>query len=164
MGGLGTLSENGLDVPLIVSGPARGIPKGRVSEVLTDCSDLFPTLLELAGVGVPEGLHIDGKSFAPELGSPRDAWKPREWVFAQEGGLRVLRDHRFKWYSTGKLFDVEADPQEKNDLSGSGDTDTVAAKQRLEGVATALPPDADIGFEIRSSSAFRARELKAKGK
>jgi arylsulfatase A-like enzyme len=164
VGGLGTLSENGLDEPLIVNCPARGIPEGRVSEALVDCSDVFPTLLELAGVQVPAGLKLDGRSFAAELGGNRAGWQPREWVFAQNGEVRVLRDERFKWYSTGQLFNVEADVLEKNDLSGSADREVVAAKQRLQTVLAGLPPDADIGFEIRSSSAFNAKKGKAEKK
>jgi arylsulfatase A-like enzyme len=160
VGGLGTLSENGLDVPLIVNCPARGIPQGVVSEALTDCSDVFPTLLELASVTLPKNVPIDGRSFAAELGGKREGWKPRDWVFAQNGEVRVLRDQRFKWYSTGELFDVESDPQEKKNLSGSTDAEVAAAKERLRKVAASLPPDADIGFEIRSSSAFRARGIK----
>ena len=71
-GGLGTLSENGLDVPLIVNCPAR-VAAGRVSKALVDCSDFFPTLLELAGVPMPRGLAIDGKSFAAQLDAKRRA-------------------------------------------------------------------------------------------
>jgi arylsulfatase A-like enzyme len=163
-GGLGTLSENGLDVPLIVNGPARGVPQGRLSEALVDCSDVFPTLLELAGVQTPAGVPIDGRSFAAEVGGSRKGWQPREWVFAQIGEERAVREKRFKWYSTGKLFDVENDPLEKDDLSASGDQEAVSAKQRLQGVLKSLPPDADIGFEIRSSSVFNAKAGKARKK
>jgi arylsulfatase A-like enzyme len=58
-------SEPDLDVPLIAYCPAR-IPGGRVSEALTDNTDIFPTLLELAGVPLPPG-RIDGRSFAGVL-------------------------------------------------------------------------------------------------
>jgi arylsulfatase A-like enzyme len=156
-GGLGTMSENGLDVPLIVNCPAR-VPPGRVSEVLTDCSDIFPTLLELAGAPVPKGLKIDGQSFAPEVLGKREGWRPRAWIFAQYAGARAVRDQRFKLYATGNLFDVEADPLEKNDLAASGDAAVSAARQRLQRVLDGLPADADIGFEFRSESAFSARK------
>ena len=160
IGGLGTLSENGLDVPLMVNCPALGIPQGRVCESLVDCSDVFPTLLVIAGLPLPSGWQIDGRSFAAELGGKRDGWMPRQWVFAQNGDVRVVREQRFKWYSAGQLFDVENDPLEKSDLSGSADKEAVAARKRLQDVLATLPPDADIGFEIRSSSAFHAREKK----
>lgn len=165
VGGLGTMSENGLDVPLIVNCPAR-MPSGRVSDALTDCSDIFPTLLELAGVPAPKGLKIDGRSFAPEIAGKRDGWKPREWIFAQYAAERAVRDQRFKLYSDGRFFDVEADALEKTNLATSADPTVAAARARLQKVLSGLPKDADVGFEFRSSSAFSAtkRTNGSKGK
>ncbi len=153
-GGLGTMSENGLDVPLIVNCPAR-VPAARVSDALTDCSDIFPTLLELAGVPLPAGLKIDGRSFAPEALGRRGAWQPRDHIFAQYAGERAVRDHRYKLYGDGRLFDVETDSLEKTDLAASSDPAVASARRRLQAALTALPPDAKVGFEFRSASAFR---------
>lgn len=153
VGGLGTLSENGLDVPLIVNCPAR-VPGGRVSAALTDCSDILPTLVELAGAKIPADLKIDGHSLAGEILNRSDRPAPREWIFTEYATTRVVRDRRFKLYSTGGLFDVEADPLEKNDLAASATPEIVAAKKHLEGVLASLPADAKLPFEFRSSSAF----------
>jgi arylsulfatase A-like enzyme len=161
VGGLGTLSENSLDVPLIVNCPAR-VAAGRVSKALVDSSDYFPTLLELAGVPIPAGLKIDGHSFSPQLARNAEPPPGREWIFAQYAGERVIRDPRFKLYSTGAFFDVEADPLEKNDLAASTDEALVAARTRLQQALKGLPPDASVGFEFRSSSAFNAKAGKGK--
>ena len=161
VGGLGTLSENSLDVPLIVNCPAR-VAAGRVSKALVDCSDFFPTLLELAGVPMPAGLKIDGHSFAAQLARNAEPPPGREWIFAQYAGERVIRDPRFKLYSTGAFFDVEADPMEKNDLAASTDENIVAARTRLQQALKGLPADASLGFEFRSSSAFNAKAGKVR--
>ncbi len=162
-GGLGTLSENGLDVPLIVNCPAR-VAAGRTSSALVDCSDFFPTLLELAGVPIPRGLKIDGRSFAAQLARNAEPPPGREWIFAQYAGERVMRGQRFKLYSSGAFFDVEADPLEKNNLAGSTDKNIVAARARLQQALDGLPADAKLGFEFRSSSAFNAKAgAKTKG-
>jgi arylsulfatase A-like enzyme len=161
-GGLGTLSENGLDVPLIVNCPAR-VATNRESKALVDCSDFFPTLMELAGAPTPRGLAVDGKSFAAQLRRNAEPPPGREWIFAQYAGERVMRDQRFKLYASGGLFDVEAHPLEKNDLAASADREVVAAKQRLQQALATLPPkDAELGFPFRSSSAFNAKEGKGK--
>jgi arylsulfatase A-like enzyme len=154
-GGLGTLKEGGLDVPLIVNCPAR-IAKGCLSKALVDCSDIFPTLLDLAGVPIPDGLVIDGRSFASQLATSEHlSPPPREWIFAQYAGTRVVRDQRFKLYSTGELFDVANDVNEKTNLAKSNDSDAVAARQHLQAVLDRMPPDAKLPFPFRSSSAFK---------
>lgn len=161
VGGLGTMSENGLDVPLIVNCPAR-VAADRVSKALVDCSDFFPTLLDLAGVPIPAGLKIDGRSFAPQLARNAEPPPGREWIFAQYAGERVVRDQRFKLYSTGALFDMDADPLEQNDLASNTDDKIVAARTHLQQALKGLPPDASLGFEFRSASAFNAKAGKVR--
>ncbi|MGC3970980.1 MAG: sulfatase-like hydrolase/transferase [Pirellulales bacterium] len=155
VGGLGTLREGGLDVPLIVNCPAR-IAQGRVSKALVDCSDIFPTLLDLAGVPIPEGLVIDGKSFASQLAvSESVPPPPRDWIFAQYASTRVVRDQRFKLYSTGELYDLTKDVNETTNLAASTSPDAVEARTRLQAVLAQLPADAKLPFSFRSSSAFK---------
>lgn len=161
VGGLGTFTENSLDVPLIVNCPTR-VAAGRVSKALVDCSDFFPTLLDLAGVPTPKGLKIDGRSFAAQLTPNAEPPPGREWIFAQYAGERVIRDHQFKLYTSGACFDVEADPLEKNDLAGSTDQKIVAARTHLQQALNSLPADASLGFEFRSSSAFNAKAGKVR--
>jgi arylsulfatase A-like enzyme len=160
-GGLGTMSESGLNVPLVVNCPAR-VAKGRVGKTLVDCSDIFPTLLELASVPLPSGLTIDGRSLGAHLDPKTEPVGGRDWIFTQYAGTRVIRDHRFKLYSTGAIFDLESDPLEKKDLNRSSDTAVVAAKGRLQQALDGLPADADVGFEFRSGSAFNIKKRAAR--
>ncbi len=156
VGGLGTLRENGLDVPLVVNCPGR-VPVGRVAERLVDGSDLLPTLCETAGIATAAGLQPDGRSFSDALGELPASAPPRDWIFAQYADERVVRDARYKLFSTGALFDLTADPAEERDLSRDETPDVVAARRRLQAVLDGLPPNADPGFEPRSSSAFKLR-------
>jgi arylsulfatase A-like enzyme len=166
-GGLGGLTEGGLDVPLIVNCPAR-LPESRVIQTLVDCTDFLPTVLELAGVELPRDREIDGRSFALQLTSDARPPKSREWIFSQNAETRVVRDRRFKLYSTGAFYDLTADPLEKNDLAINSDATIVAARARLQMVLNQLPPDSHLPFAPRSSSAFQLeaarQKLKAKTK
>ncbi len=144
-GGKGTLTEAGIRVPLIVNWPGR-TPAGRVSDELVDFTDFFPTLLEMAGVKPPEGVTLDGRSFAGLLTGRPDAHPPREWIYSQLGTNRVVRDKRYKLYSDGRLYDAEADPDERVDLAASEDPAAVAARRKLGSVLKSLPKDAKLPF------------------
>ncbi len=87
--------DSGIRVPLIARGP--GIEAGQVSDDLVGTIDLGPTMLSLAGVGIPA--HVQGRAF---LG-PQAAAK-REYVFASRDRydesydmVRAVRDRRFKY-------------------------------------------------------------------
>jgi arylsulfatase A-like enzyme len=152
-GGLYQLTEAGGDVALVANGPKR-IPGGRTI-ALADFTDIYPTVCELAGVPLPAGVTIDGRSHAGVLRGSPDAKPAREWMFNQYAARRVVRDGRFKLYSTGELFDVAADREEKNDLAANSDADVVAARSRLEQVLASLPADAPPPIPLRSLSAFK---------
>ncbi|MFG0317621.1 MAG: sulfatase-like hydrolase/transferase [Planctomycetota bacterium JB042] len=107
-GGKGSLTEIGTRVPLIVSRPGVAAP-GRVIADPVDLSDLFPTLLDLAGVDVPPGL--DGASLAPALRG--EGGVARTWAYSQLGAAQSLREGDWKWYSDRRLFDLAGDPFEE---------------------------------------------------
>ncbi len=120
----------GVLVPLIVAGPDIVEPGRRVSG-LVDVVDLFPTILELAGLSSEdwhdEELPIDGISLVPALLDPAvlptrtfqlAEWLPSntEWV----GTGRTISDGRFKLmrYRDGSraLYDIRVDPMELSPL------------------------------------------------
>ena len=128
-GGKGTMTHRGTHVPLIASWPGV-IPPGRVSKDLIDFSDILPTLCEMTGARPPEGLKLDGRSFAPQLRGERGA--PREWVFSQLGEARFARDRRFLLHGDGRLFDLENDPFEEKDLGDAGGPEAASARKKLK--------------------------------
>jgi len=155
-----SMAEESIDMPLIVNGP-KLVPAGRVGG-LADFSDLLPTFAELAGVGLPAGLKVDGRSFAPWL-LGRESRTPRRWIHTAFQDVRVVRDDRYKLFSSGALFDLKEDPMETRDLAASHEKVAVAARARLEAVLKSFPADAPQGFEPQSitARAFRARQSPA---
>ena len=83
-----TLYEGGVNVPLIVAGPAV-VSGGRTSGALVHVIDIFSTSLELMGVDLeavnPPGNIIDAQSFTPVLNNTSTG--TREWVFTELFGL-----------------------------------------------------------------------------
>jgi arylsulfatase A-like enzyme len=112
-------------IPAIVRGP--GIPTG-VDDSLHYHLDVAATLLEHAGIAVPEPDVWDGRSFAPALhdgradGRPflvtsQGAWSCQRGVrFGDHLYLRTWHDGFHEWPER-MLFDLAADPHEQHDLA-----------------------------------------------
>ncbi|MBL8809783.1 MAG: sulfatase-like hydrolase/transferase [Planctomycetaceae bacterium] len=79
--GKGSLYDPGSNVPFIVRWPGVVAP-GRESRNLLSGEDLAPTLLEAAGVAVPD--RMSGRSFLPLL-KQQESWNPRKYVFVERG-------------------------------------------------------------------------------
>ena len=151
----GAMKEGSINVPLIVSGPSHLVAGGRTTAALADSSDIFPTLVELAGARLPENRRIDGQSFVDVLKDESAAAAHREWMHSQYADRHVVRDSRYKLHSNGEFYDLQSDPLETRDLTSNTDAGHVAARRRLQGVLDAFPPNADQGFVPRSISARR---------
>jgi len=109
-------------IPFFVSG--FNIEKSSSqSDALVSLEDIAPTLLDLAGVQIPEGM--DGKSLAPFLQGQTP--ETRETIFGECGSggklahqFMVEGDLKYIWFAKTneeQLFNLKEDPQERSDLS-----------------------------------------------
>jgi arylsulfatase A len=137
-GAKGSLLEGGSRVPLIASWPGT-VPAGKVLKDLVDFSDFFPTFAEAAGAKLPQGVTIDGRSFAPQLrGQPG---KPRDWIFVQLGRQWYVRSQGWKLTESGGLFDMQEAPfVEKPVPADTQDESARSARKRLQTVLDQLSP------------------------
>ena len=118
--------EQAARAPLIVTAPGR---RAATSSALVEFVDVYPTLAELCGLPLPEGL--EGASFAPLLDDPGRAWKKAAFSQYPRGiagtgrcmgySMRTAR-HRFvAWEAKGvaeyELYDLEKDPGETANLA-----------------------------------------------
>jgi N-sulfoglucosamine sulfohydrolase len=96
-GAKGTLSDRGLGVMLIVRGPG-GFHGGHVTDALVSHVDLYPTLCEIAGAPLPDGLH--GVSLLPlirrEVAEIRDELFAELTYHAAYDPMRAIRTRRHK--------------------------------------------------------------------
>ncbi|MCG8649002.1 MAG: sulfatase-like hydrolase/transferase [Pirellulales bacterium] len=117
-GGKGQMTDAGTRVALVAYQPGT-VPAGVVNRDLIDFSDFVPTLQDIAGAPIPDGL--DGISFAPQLRGK--SGPTRDWMYCyynprpeKTKPQRFVRDQRWKLYGDGRFFDVENDPHEKYPL------------------------------------------------
>ncbi|NIM01991.1 MAG: sulfatase-like hydrolase/transferase [Acidobacteria bacterium] len=129
--------EGGMRVPFVVSRPET-IPAGARIDTPVVGVDLFPTVLEMAGLPLPRDRIIDGISLASTL-SGGEPPGDRVVYFHVLNEARGLRQGRFKYHDAQHvfygnpmdwrwgpmrrrgpwMFDLESDPAESYDLSGS---------------------------------------------
>ena len=116
-------------VPMILSSPqqkARGVRTNALSEFV----DIYPTLCELAGLPVPDGL--EGTSMAPLMDKPDRPWKSAAFSQYPRGkamgySMRTARYRYTEWREPGKepvateLYDYETDPQGNVNIAGQVD-------------------------------------------
>lgn len=125
--------EGSAHVPFLVRGP--GIPAGARVDQLTELRDLMPTLLDLAGVPVPEG--VDGRSLAPFLRGQDASWRTyihgEHTLFGQSLQWIVYEHFKYVWYSswgTEQLFDLADDPHELHNLASDPHYESALKKAR----------------------------------
>ncbi len=127
-GGKGLTTDAGMRVPLIVDwrGVTRVTPSGKVLPDLVDSTDFLPTMFDAIGAKLPPDRVADGHSFMPQLRGQKGT--PREWIYChydprpghdkdQYGLLIFARNQRYKLYSDGRLFDIDADVLEEHPLA-----------------------------------------------
>jgi arylsulfatase A-like enzyme len=114
------LFDSAMKIPLIVYHPDAKRP-GSASEQLIAQYDIAPTLLDLAGVSSVQFEHSPGISFAHTV--VEDAVpKAHSAVFFEQEESRGIRTDRYAYWKRldgmGQpvLFDVKADPEQREDL------------------------------------------------
>jgi choline-sulfatase len=127
-----------LRVPFLVRGP--GIPPGRRLERTVRLVDVFPTVLDLAGLATPRGLSLSGRSLAAVLRGAPEPDEPTTYAetlvpLLQFGwsDLRVVRDGRFKYIQAPRpeLYDLREDPGERRDLAREREPQAAAMRGAL---------------------------------
>ena len=127
------LFENSLRTPLLIAAPGQ-LEAGSRSRQLVELLDLYPTLVALAGLDVPE-TPIEGRNLLPVLAGAepdRDSalsqsWSAAQWVRPERRGMEVMgysiRTDRYRYTEWNRgaegveLYDYVADPAEYRNLA-----------------------------------------------
>jgi arylsulfatase A-like enzyme len=118
-----TLFEASARGPLIIVDPRLPATAGTSSPRVVQYLDVYPTLLDLCGLPLPE--FLEGVSLAPLLKNPQAPWdRPAYTVQTRGWSLgRSIRTERWRyteWDTAGNsraLFDHDADPHELRNLA-----------------------------------------------
>ncbi|MSR32842.1 MAG: DUF4976 domain-containing protein [Gemmataceae bacterium] len=121
------MHEPSIRVPMLLRYPPLA-KKGTLEKAMALNLDIHPTMLEIAGEKVPQGLH--GKSLVPLLRGQRAGWR-QDWLYEyfefpgphsvkKNRGVRGERYkfiHYFEEPQEYELYDLEKDPLERTNLA-----------------------------------------------
>lgn len=140
LGGKACLTEGGIRVPLIFRWKGK-IEGDRWVDIPVDCTDIFPSLVEVAGYDIEEIIknrELDGESLIGllfDIHNTKNSYTKNTFYWHYPFNViynnpleslpltphSAIRKDNFKlifdWYGRLRLFDIEKDPFEKNDLS-----------------------------------------------
>ncbi len=114
-----TVFERSARVPLIIAAPSAKA-RGATARGLAELVDVYPTLVELAGL-TPKG-PLDGVSLAPMLADPAATVKDAAFTQVRNGyAIRTDRWRYIEWAEGeqgSQLYDMDTDPAETTNLAG----------------------------------------------
>ncbi len=128
-------------VPLIMRFPQR-LPKGARVDALVQQTDIVPTILEIAGIPIPE--YISGRSL---LSIFDKEWRGYSAIYTMENTRmtkRAIRTRRWKLIEAIRpdiygrpaghleLYDLSKDPEEKENLTDTDEDLALSLLGRLE--------------------------------
>ena len=126
----GSVFQGGVRVPLIMAGGSNvNLVNAEIAN-LTDVTDLFSTIIDIAGAEQPNNVQIDGQSLLGYVTPAVPTPTPREFQFAEsidgdtdqwaisDGTTKFIFDTDVGNRGTGGCYNLITDPGELNSNSG----------------------------------------------
>ena len=136
--------EESLRTPLVMKYPGKIKPGTVVNDMVVNI-DFTPTILELAGIKIPE--DIQGKSFVQNVltGKTPKNWRksmyyhyyeyPQPHKVSPHFGVRTMQYKLIRFYGpfdAWELFDLKTDPTEMNNLYGKPGYEKITEELKAE--------------------------------
>lgn len=128
-GGKGTPYQGGTRAPCFFRWPAGGIKGGEECGALSAHLDIFPTLAEITGANLSDEVkkQVEGRSLLPLLKNPKAEWADRtlvhhvgRWGRGKAADAKYakcsIQNSRFTLVNNAELYDLKADPGEKQNV------------------------------------------------
>jgi len=159
--------EESMRVPFLAWCPGM-IKPGSVVEQLIQNIDIAPTVLDVAGLEIPD--RMDGKSFLPILQGKKITWRDSAFYeyywernFPHTPTTHGVRTDRYKYihyhgvWDIDELYDLKNDPEEMNNLIDSPEHQKLI-KQLNNRMFDWLEKTDGMLIPLRRDTAFRAVE------
>ncbi|QDT01970.1 Arylsulfatase [Rubripirellula lacrimiformis] len=164
------LFEGGINVPFIARWPGK-ISKGKIDKTsMISAVDLLPTFCEIAEVKLPPSYRPDGVGQIAALTGEATVGRsiPLFWKMSGRGSAKAKGSYHWVSYATvdrnwklltdrdqsmSELYDIVADPLEKNDLAGTNPEIVRELNASISQWRSTLPdaPTGDVFSNLRES-------------
>jgi arylsulfatase A-like enzyme len=111
----GSTDEGGVRSPLFIRWPAKIEPNRRVTQI-SAAIDLLPTLTSLCDVPSKTSKPLDGLDVSPLLTGRKTEW-PDRLIYSHWRNRVSVRNQQFRLDHTGQLFDLTADPGQRENVA-----------------------------------------------
>lgn len=122
-GGKHSLYEGGVRLPTVAHWPEGGLDGGRQWNGLCGAMDMFPTLLDMAGLKMPLTRPLDGKNIWPALRDGKES--PVEsyyWAWHDCDAIRTAEWKMLRYFDHTELYDIHKDEGETTNVADSQPT------------------------------------------
>ncbi|MDP7304520.1 MAG: sulfatase-like hydrolase/transferase, partial [Pirellulaceae bacterium] len=139
----GAIWEQTTHIPFIVRGP--GIKAGSKCTQPVSLIDVYPSLVDLAGLEIPNWL--DGTSIKPQLANPSSPRGPAISSYG-EGNTSIRTEHwRYIRYEDGseELYDHRVDPNEWTNLANKPEHE-----EKKKQLAQMIPANQHPGLKVQA--------------
>lgn len=138
-----TMFEGGLRVPYVAKWPGH-IAAGTRYPSPVSFIDLMPTIAAAAGAALPTDRPIDGVNLLPYLQAQAPKQQPIRPLYWRDGSYRAMQEDRWKLIVSEQprkdwLFNLAADPTERNNLAASQPERLASMKSRLAAHHATMP-------------------------
>lgn len=118
-GGKHSIYEGGTHLPTVIHWP-KGNVAGRTWDGLCGALDMFPTLMAMAGLKLPETRPLDGKNIWPALRdnttSPVESYY---WAWRDEDAVRTAAWRLHRYFDHFELYDIRTDISEATNVAAA---------------------------------------------
>lgn len=124
--------QRSLHVPFVVYAPGQSQFVNGEQEIVSDLSDLLPTLAEIIGAKLPpqEKYELNGKSLWPYL--TKQSAQHREWIYGYKGNRQMVRGHHLLRDGKGAWWDASKLPTDMDSFPAIKDFSALSAYQSKE--------------------------------
>jgi arylsulfatase A-like enzyme len=127
----GSTDEGGVRSPLFIRYP-RKIPAGRRVNTIASAIDLLPTLTNLARIPANTAQPVDGISMADQLTLDEPPPSDDRKLFSHWNQRISVRTQRYRLDDKGRLYDMQTDPGQTQDVADREPTITANLRQSVD--------------------------------
>lgn len=138
----GQLKEGGIRIPYIISWPSK-LDMGAVYDYPVSTLDFYPTFCAAANIEIDENTIIDGVNLLPFIINNKKKEAPHESLFWYHDNSGAIRSGNWKligYKNSMKLYNLEKDLAEQNNLIEEFPHKAEIMKRKLERFCDKMPP------------------------